>query len=75
MHKLSINIVYIFLIFIVVIITISCTKSSPGPSPASMDPCVGKTIKITSVVTNVTACVGDGRIKATATGSTGLLTN
>jgi hypothetical protein len=36
-----------------------------------MDPCVGKTIKITTVVTNVAACVGNGSIKATATGSTG----
>jgi hypothetical protein len=71
MHKLSINTACIFLIFIVAIITTSCSKSSPGPSPASMDPCVGKTIKLTSIVTNVTACAGNGSIKATATGSTG----
>ena len=56
-----------------VVFTISsCSKSSPGVAPVTpTDFCAGKTIVITPVITDANACGGNGRIKVSASGSSG----
>jgi hypothetical protein len=51
-------------------ILFSCSKSD-GPT-APPDPCSGVNITITSTTTNSSACLNDGGITVTASGSTGL---
>lgn len=53
-----------------IIILNACSKSSPGPAPTP-DLCAGKTIVISPVVTDALPCGGDGKIKVSATGSSG----
>jgi cytochrome c553 len=53
-----------------VTILISCSKSDEPTTPP--DPCSGVNITITSTTTNSSACLNDGGITVTASGSTGL---
>lgn len=52
----------------------SCSKSdesSPTPVPPPTDPCAGKTIVVTTAVTDAVECGAGGSVTVTATGSTG----
>jgi len=48
----------------------SCSKSDPGPAQP-VDACQGKTIVITTTITDASACGATGKIKVSASGSTG----
>ncbi len=72
MKKQVVNFLLLMVIGTILFTISSCSKSSPGPAPVTpTDLCAGKTIVITSVTTDASACGGNGRIKVTATGSSG----
>ncbi len=72
MKKQLVNLLLLMATSAVVFTISSCSKSSPGVAPVTpTDLCAGKTIVITPVATDANACGGNGRIKVTATGSTG----
>ena len=74
MKKQLVSFLLLIKIGIIVFTISSCSKSNPGPAPVTpTDFCAGKTIVIASVVTDANACEGNGKIKVTATGSSGFI--
>ena len=74
MKKQLVSFLLLIIIGVFVFTISSCSKSNPGPAPVTpTDFCAGKTIVIASVVTDANACEGNGKIKVTATGSSGFI--
>lgn len=72
MKKQLVNFLLLMVAGAIVFTISSCSKSSPGVAPVTpTDFCEGKTIVITPIITDANACGGNGRIKVTATGSSG----
>ena len=72
MKKQLVNVLLLTVISAFVFTISSCSKSDPGSTPVTpTDFCAGKTIVITPVATDASTCGGNGRIKVTATGSSG----
>lgn len=72
MKKQLVNILLLMIIGTAAFTITSCSKTSIGPAPVTpTDFCAGKTISITTVITDDNGCGGNGRIKVAATGSSG----
>ena len=67
MKPKTLHFILIVLLAIVTINFSSCSKSSPDNNPT--DPCAGKTIVLSSIVTAADGCSTNGGIIASATGS------
>jgi uncharacterized membrane protein len=66
------KLISVFAIIVVAVscLNISCSKGG-GDTPPASNPCSGITINLTATPTNAAACLSNGSIVASATGSTG----
>jgi uncharacterized membrane protein len=67
------KLISVFAIIVIAVssLIISCSKGGGGDPPPPSNPCSGITINLTATPTDASACLSNGSIVASATGSTG----